>query len=61
VASELTTYRWPSTDEADRFAAEDPATGEVITIVQGGAAGHWGVAHTGGGLDSGVEGDLLVR
>jgi acyl-CoA reductase-like NAD-dependent aldehyde dehydrogenase len=36
VASELTTYRWSSTAEADRFPVEDPATGEVITIVQGG-------------------------
>jgi hypothetical protein len=24
VASEPTTYRWSSTDEADRFAVEDP-------------------------------------
>lgn len=36
VAPELTTSRWSSTDPADRFSVEDPATGEVITIVQGG-------------------------
>jgi hypothetical protein len=33
---ELGTYRWSSQDEADRFPVEDPATGEVITLVQGG-------------------------
>ena len=33
---ELSTYRWSSHDEADRFPVEDPATGEVITLVQGG-------------------------
>ncbi|HJY60443.1 MAG TPA: aldehyde dehydrogenase family protein [Streptosporangiaceae bacterium] len=33
---ELSTYRWSSQDEADRFPVEDPATGEVITLVQGG-------------------------
>src|SRR5580700_4183987 len=33
---ELSTYRWSSHDEADRFGVEDPATGEVITLVQGG-------------------------
>jgi acyl-CoA reductase-like NAD-dependent aldehyde dehydrogenase len=38
VAPELTTFRWSSHDDADRFAVEDPATGEVITIVQGGGA-----------------------
>jgi hypothetical protein len=38
MASEPTTYRWSSTDEADRFGVEDPATGEVITIVQGGGS-----------------------
>jgi betaine-aldehyde dehydrogenase len=37
VAPELTTFRWSSHDDADRFAVEDPATGEVITIVQAGA------------------------
>jgi hypothetical protein len=26
---ELSTYRWSSHDEADRFPVEDPATGEV--------------------------------
>ena len=35
---ELTTYRWSSNDPADRFPVEDPATGEVITLVQGGGA-----------------------
>jgi acyl-CoA reductase-like NAD-dependent aldehyde dehydrogenase len=38
VVPGLTTFRWSSDDEADRFAVEDPATGEVITIVQGGGA-----------------------
>jgi hypothetical protein len=33
---EFTTYRWSSHEEADRFPVEDPATGEVITVVQGG-------------------------
>jgi hypothetical protein len=33
---ELTTYRWSSNDPADRFPVEDPATGEVIALVQGG-------------------------
>jgi hypothetical protein len=36
TAAELTTYRWWFTDDADRFAVEDPATGEVITIVRSG-------------------------
>lgn len=33
---EVSSYRWSSQDEADRFPVEDPATGEVITLVQGG-------------------------
>lgn len=33
-----TQYRWSSTNPADAFPVEDPATGEVITIVQGGGA-----------------------
>ena len=33
---EVSTYRWSSHDEADRFPVEGPATGEVITLVQGG-------------------------
>jgi hypothetical protein len=33
---EVSTYRWSSQDEADRLPVEDPATGEVITLVQGG-------------------------
>ena len=35
---ELSTFRWSSNDPADRFPVEDPATGEVITLVQGGGA-----------------------
>jgi acyl-CoA reductase-like NAD-dependent aldehyde dehydrogenase len=35
---ELSTYRWSSHEEADRFPVEDPATGAVITLVQGGTA-----------------------
>jgi acyl-CoA reductase-like NAD-dependent aldehyde dehydrogenase len=34
----ITTYRWSSNDEGHRFAVDDPATGEVITMVQGGGA-----------------------
>ena len=33
---ELTKYRWSSDDEGDRFSVENPATGKVITVVQGG-------------------------
>jgi hypothetical protein len=33
---ELSSFRWSSNDPADRFPVEDPATGEVITLVQGG-------------------------
>jgi acyl-CoA reductase-like NAD-dependent aldehyde dehydrogenase len=36
LTSEVTTYRWSSTDEADRFTVEDPATGEAIAVIQGG-------------------------
>jgi betaine-aldehyde dehydrogenase len=36
VASEPTSYRWSSTDGADRFAVEDPATGDVIALLHGG-------------------------
>jgi acyl-CoA reductase-like NAD-dependent aldehyde dehydrogenase len=32
----VTNYRWSSSDEKDRFPVEDPATGAVITVVQGG-------------------------
>jgi acyl-CoA reductase-like NAD-dependent aldehyde dehydrogenase len=35
---ELTKYRWSSDSDDDRFAVENPATGEVITVVQGGGA-----------------------
>jgi hypothetical protein len=47
TAAELTTYRWSFTDDADRFAVEDPATGEVITIVQSGGTdgGQRGTTH----------------
>ena len=36
AAPELLTYRWSSNDQADRVPVEDPATGEVIAVVQGG-------------------------
>ncbi len=32
---ELTTYRWSSHNMPDRFRVEDPANGEVITLVKG--------------------------
>jgi len=32
--AEVTRYRWSSDDDADRFSVENPATGEVITIVR---------------------------
>ena len=35
---ELTKYRCSSDDDDDRFPVENPATGNVITIVQGGGA-----------------------
>lgn len=35
---ELTKYRWSSDSDDDRFPVENPATGKVITIVQGGGA-----------------------
>jgi acyl-CoA reductase-like NAD-dependent aldehyde dehydrogenase len=35
-APQVSTYRWSSSDEADRVPVEDPATGEVIAVVQGG-------------------------
>jgi acyl-CoA reductase-like NAD-dependent aldehyde dehydrogenase len=50
AAPQLLTYRWSSSDEADRVPVEDPATGEVIAVVQGGGptevdaaveAAHW--------------------
>jgi acyl-CoA reductase-like NAD-dependent aldehyde dehydrogenase len=34
----IATYRWSSDRPEDRFPVENPATGQVITIVQGGAA-----------------------
>jgi acyl-CoA reductase-like NAD-dependent aldehyde dehydrogenase len=33
---QVSRYRWSSDQEADRFSLENPATGEVITIIQGG-------------------------
>jgi acyl-CoA reductase-like NAD-dependent aldehyde dehydrogenase len=36
--TDVRSYRWSSANEADRFAVEDPATGEVIAVVQGGGA-----------------------
>lgn len=38
VFSSITTYRWSSSNEQDRFTVENPATGAVITTVQGGAS-----------------------
>jgi acyl-CoA reductase-like NAD-dependent aldehyde dehydrogenase len=35
---ELTRYRWSSNDEGDRFSVENPATGKMITVIQGGGA-----------------------
>ena len=35
---QLSKYRWSSDDEADRFSLENPSTGEVITVIQGGGA-----------------------
>jgi acyl-CoA reductase-like NAD-dependent aldehyde dehydrogenase len=34
----ITTYRWSSDRPEDRFPVENPATGQVITIVQGAGA-----------------------
>jgi len=34
--AELTRSRWSSADDTDRFSVENPATGKVITSVQGG-------------------------
>jgi betaine-aldehyde dehydrogenase len=33
---ELITFRWSSGAETDRFPVEDPATGQVIAVIQGG-------------------------
>src|SRR4029077_8779149 len=38
TSGEVTRYRWSSNSEDDSFPVEDPATGRVITIVQGGGA-----------------------
>jgi acyl-CoA reductase-like NAD-dependent aldehyde dehydrogenase len=42
--AELTRYRWSSDDDADRVSVENPATGKVITIVQGGGAAQMNAA-----------------
>ncbi len=39
ISDQVTTYRRSSTSPDDRFAVENPATGAVITIVQGAGAG----------------------
>lgn len=39
TSGEVTRYRWSSDSEQDRLPVEDPATGAVITVVQGGGAG----------------------
>src|SRR5712675_306412 len=42
--ADLTRYRWSSDDHADRFSVENPATGKVITVVQGGGAAQMNAA-----------------
>ncbi len=37
-ATDVRSYRWSSADAADRFPVENPATGDVIAVVQGGGA-----------------------
>ena len=34
----IATYRWSSDRVEDRFPVENPATGQIITVVQGGGA-----------------------
>ena len=41
---ELTRYRWSSGDDADKFSVENPATGKVITVVQGAGAAQMNAA-----------------
>ncbi len=41
---ELTRYRWSSDDDADKFSVENPATGKVITVVQGADAAQMNAA-----------------
>ena len=36
--AEITRCRWSSDDDADRFSVENPATGKVITVIQGSGA-----------------------
>ncbi len=36
--NQISSHRWSSEREEDRFPVENPATGEVITVVQGGGA-----------------------
>ena len=38
--TDVRSYRWSSADDADRFSVENPATGEVIAVVQGACIGH---------------------
>jgi acyl-CoA reductase-like NAD-dependent aldehyde dehydrogenase len=38
ISAPATTFRWSSNSPADRFSVENPATGEVIAMVQGGGA-----------------------
>ena len=40
----IATYRWSSDRPEDRFPVENPATGQVITVVQGGGAPETGAA-----------------
>jgi len=41
---ELTRYRWSSDDDADKFSVENPATGTVLTVVQGAGAAQMNAA-----------------
>src|SRR5579862_2710079 len=34
----VTRYRWSSNSDADKFAVDNPSTGKVIAVVQGGGA-----------------------
>jgi acyl-CoA reductase-like NAD-dependent aldehyde dehydrogenase len=44
TAPELTTFRWSSSAETDRVPVEDPATGQVIAVIQGGGPEQVGAA-----------------
>ena len=41
---ELTRYRWSTDDDADKFSVDNPATGKVITVVQGAGAAQMNAA-----------------